>query len=983
MQMPWEVVLPYLAHHPRWFENVTRRQPGSAHLREYRAAMPGDWRLRRHGYWLIADPPGMPEIGQGWKLHVSATSRTSAETLRRCLPVLREAGVRFKFLMDPAAVNEANGKTYARASSGKFIAVYPEDLPRFHAVAKALTEATDGLDGPYVLSDRRYPGSRVVHYRYGGFTSRFELLPTGLRDLLIEAPDGSLVADERTPYWSAPHWAGDPFAHAVRSPAVPPATSTVADPAADPATEPEQAAPAGEPDPAPLLDGRFRADKALLFSNRGGIYRGTDIRTGAEVVLREARPGVEVGPQRIDAVPLLRHEYNLLTELAGTGFFVRPVAYFTQWEHAFLVEEFVDGDHIGRLSTSQNPLYGLDMTPERLAAYYQRLQGLWLQIADAIAACHERGIVLGDLSATNIMVTEDDRIRIIDLESAFHEGVDRGAGLSTPGLVTLRARAAGCGDRRTDYYALGGLLLSCVLACQQSDVVDHAIPLRLLAEVAADLALPAELVELITDLYDEEAALPDPAELRARIAALPFGRAWRQPPPLARPAPSDPERGADLRRRVRDVLDGVADFLVGAADPTREDRLFPADLLVFETNPLSLAYGAYGCLYALHLVRGRVPDELLGWALRRDTGHETLPPGLYYGSAGAAWALSALGHREQAVALLRDAAGHPLLEAEPGVTGGMAGHGMACLRLWRDSGLPEFLDRARAIGARLAETAERDGVHAHWRAADGRIPVGYGDGASGVAMFLLALHAATGAPEPLELGRAALEFDLSCAEYSPHGLLCFPASAGKEGPASVLRHYWDEGTAGVLTTLLRYAAVTGDEQLRKQVDRLLPDVRRKYTAFPQLFHGISGIANALLDAYEFLGDPELLGDAERAAEAVLCSAVRRPEGVVFPGEQTLRESADLATGSAGIALFLLRLERTAPGARTNANFLLDDLLRDLPDRLLGGRAGRSSDRGSSGGTGGGPADADAGATTGAAAGAVLAAGPADRPGGGT
>ncbi|WP_327399503.1 hypothetical protein OG194_04440 [Streptomyces sp. NBC_01288] len=156
------------------------------------------------------------------------------------------------------------------------------------------------------------------------------------------------------------------------------------------------------------------------------------------------------------------------------------------------------------------------------------------------------------------------------------------------------------------------------------------------------------------------------------------------------------------------------------------------------------------------------------------------------------------------------------------------------------------------------------------------------------------------------------------------------AAAAREGEyrcsRRATRHYWDEGTAGILTTLLRYHHVTGDETLGKHIEELLPAVRRKYTTFPQLFHGISGLGNALLDAYEFLGDPELLGDAERAAEAVLCSAVQRPEGVVFPGEQTVRESCDLATGSAGVALFLDRFRRTGPGARTNTHFLLDDLL---------------------------------------------------------
>ena len=80
----------------------------------------GDWKLTRRGYWMIAERPGTPIVGQGWKLHVSATSKTGADTLRAALPVLLEAGVRFKFLMDPKALREANGKSYSRGSSGKF-----------------------------------------------------------------------------------------------------------------------------------------------------------------------------------------------------------------------------------------------------------------------------------------------------------------------------------------------------------------------------------------------------------------------------------------------------------------------------------------------------------------------------------------------------------------------------------------------------------------------------------------------------------------------------------------------------------------------------------------------------------------------------------------------------------------------------------------------------------------------------------------------
>src|SRR4051794_18638052 len=116
MQVEWETVLSYLTHHPRWFEGFTQRAPGGDLLAEYRAAMPVTWRLWRRGYWMIAEPPDVPLMAQGWKLHVSANSWTSAAILREALPILRDAGVRFKFLMDPAAVGEANGKSYPRGS---------------------------------------------------------------------------------------------------------------------------------------------------------------------------------------------------------------------------------------------------------------------------------------------------------------------------------------------------------------------------------------------------------------------------------------------------------------------------------------------------------------------------------------------------------------------------------------------------------------------------------------------------------------------------------------------------------------------------------------------------------------------------------------------------------------------------------------------------------------------------------------------------
>ena len=368
------------------------------------------------------------------------------------------------------------------------------------------------------------------------------------------------------------------------------------------------------------------------------------------------------------------------------------------------------------------------------------------------------------------------------------------------------------------------------------------------------------------------------------------------------------------------------------ADPQRDDRLFPADVTVFETNPLSIAYGATGILRALQRLTGDVPRELLGWALREDVDSDHYAPGLYTGQSGIAWAFADLGQLDVARALLDRAGAHPLLTRKPDVMRGAAGYGLARLRLWQLDGDRWHLDEARAIGAHLAATAVRDERGACWPTVghDGqeRTPVGYAYGASGIALFLLYLHHATGEESFYELGRAALDFDLRQGVRVNDRTRAYPSHASDDPAGSaVLRNYWEEGTAGVTTTALRFLASREDPGLRAAVVENLADSARKYANMPQLFHGLAGLGNVLLDAYEFSGEARYLDEAWRAGEGVLLFAVERPDGgVAFPGEQALRASADFATGSAGVGLFLQRLVEAAPGGRTNFNFVLDDLL---------------------------------------------------------
>jgi hypothetical protein len=289
--------------------------------------------------------------------------------------------------------------------------------------------------------------------------------------------------------------------------------------------------------------------------------------------------------------------------------------------------------------------------------------------------------------------------------------------------------------------------------------------------------------------------------------------------------------------------------------------------------------------------------------------------------------------------------GHRLTHADPGILNGSAGIGLACLRLAGSAaaaGDVEFQAQALAwaqeCGQQLADSAVRDERGAHWPRTFGPAPssgeprpqpIGYSNGASGIALFLLYLAAATGDQHWRELGRSALDYDLSWAHRFEAGFIEFPSIT--HDPAEepkVVRSYWDEGTAGVATTLLRYRAVADDPELAEAWRLMRPDLCRKYVVLPQLFHGLAGIGMALQDAAELVGDTDAGLEARRLAAGLALYAVPREHGVAWPSEQCFRESSDLASGAAGVAMFLHRLSRPAEpiGRSSNVNFVLDDLL---------------------------------------------------------
>lgn len=875
----------YLAADRRFFETYDRRPVADEEfVGLVRRAAGRGWELARRGIWVHCMPEGARLPLQGWKIHLSSTPQDAEALLNVAAGFLISEGVPFKFLADAATLRMTGAKSWARGASGKFITVYPADAARFRALLEGLAPLTASFRGPYILSDRRYPGSRVLHYRYGGIRLKTRLEADGRRTPVLVTPGGDAVADERKPFFKLPDWERDPFA------------------ASD-----EGGAPG-------LLGGRFAVEKALHFSNTGGVYVARDSATGARVVLKEARPDVHGFTPDADAFELLRREHEVLRRVEPTGAAPKPIGLFKEWEHLFLAEEYL-ADFVPLLRFSSRASLFLETAPtrEKVAAHLRRELAVVRNLAAAVEALHDVGVVLGDISFNNVLVhPETLAVKVLDLESAQMEGLAPLPRIMTPGFADPAKKAAAAAAVADDYYAVGAILLFLLTRVNGLLGLKPGAWREVLAGMTADFGLPAAYTRALEDLLGAEAG--SRSRPSALLASLPADAESVARPGLLEAGRADPARAEAAARAVAQVCR----FIKATADPGREDRLFPADPLVFETNPAGLAHGAAGVLVALRRIEGTVDEELVDWLQRRGTAAESCPPGLYSGSAGVAWALSELGRHEEAEALLKAGEEHPLLGGSAGLYDGLAGWGLANIRFWLKTGERRWLRNASDAGRRLLGSAAESPAGLSWRETDGSVQYGLGHGASGVGLFLLSLDRALGGGPFAEGAERALAFDLANATASESGSLSWRrASVGRNTLYPYLRH----GSAGVGAVCLRFWKATGDDRYRRAVDGAALDCDRKYAAFPGRNEGLAGLGEFLLDAFLFTGEGRFLEGARRAAAGLELFQVRQEEGLAYPGNGLGRLSCDLATGSAGVALFQDRLLRPRP-----ADFFVDEVL---------------------------------------------------------
>jgi serine/threonine protein kinase len=836
----------YCLADPVFYDSLTRAPGSDAGFAAAERPLPGGWRRSEQDDWLMCQPEGSQLPLQGWKVHASACLENAEEILGAVWDFCVPRRIPFKFVRSDELLLARNAKYAERGGSGKFVTIYPADDAQLELILTELGAVLEGQVGPYILSDLRWR-SGPLYFRYGGFTNRYCLAENGELVPAIEDGDGQLVPDSREATFEVPSWVTLPDF-----------------------LEPQLAARSSDT----VEELPYGIEGALHFSNGGGVYVGVDRQSRDKVVLKEARPHAGLSFDREDAVARLRRERDMLVHLDGLD--VVPVVrdYLTLGGHHFLVQDFVDGPALNTMFRDRYPLIDRGTDEATVAEYTSWAIEICQRVEDTVSAVHDRGVVIGDVHPLNVLVRPDGQVVLIDLEVASLVSEKRRSPMAAPGFVAPQELEG----FEVDRYALACLRLFMFLPLTALFDLDPGKAEQLAHEIAELFPVPRGFLSEAVGVIGGAEALSTGGPI------APNGR---------------PTLGFDPAGWQR-ARDSMVKAILSSATPDRHDRLYPGDVGQFTIGGgLGLAYGAAGVLFALHSLRAdRQPDHE-EWLVRRATDpHPGTPLGFYDGLHGVAHVLDRLDRRSDALEVLDicvDRLDGDLKQLGLDLRGGLAGIGLNLAHFAAATGDSSLADAARRVTDVVADRlGTEDSVE---EVSGGDHPyAGLLRGSSGPALLFIRLYEQTGDSGLLDLAATALRQDLRRCVTTEDGSL-----GVNEGWRTM--PYLADGSVGIGMVLDDYLLHRQDEEFSQAAPAIRRAAQAQFYVQSGLFYGRAGMILHLGRQHP-PGTAGVDPDVVAHVRSLAWHALTYQGHLAFPGDQLLRLSMDLATGTAGVLLAL-------------------------------------------------------------------------------
>ncbi|MFC7625261.1 lanthionine synthetase LanC family protein [Microlunatus sp. GCM10028923] len=762
------------------------------------AALPGA-DIVRHGIWALVRFKGEPEA-EGWKIHVSCTPENFDQTIDVVSKCASEYRVDFKTFIDSSLLELALSRAWPATQIGKIFTMYPGSSDSLRdQVTSRLASELQGKPGPGILAEVRPDPAAQVYIRYGAYQTT-SLTDSGYKQGLI-TQNGEVRTDSRK----------------------------LSD-----KTEPASSISVGE----------FYLNEVIHFGSTGGVLGATRKDSTENLVFKYHRTHTGYSPDGRDAAQRLEDEFKLLSSLGTDPRWPMAVDCGSFSESKYIVLTRMSGHALFEFVARNSPIIQNSLTPDSIAKYKRLIDRFEQNLRTLLADLRKLGCTYVDFSPTNIFVTDDGDVSLVDFEGAVPDADDR---ITRPIAFTEGFSIGGTdavGMPVEDLHSFG---IGSALAYA-------AYPRNPLRAVAPDAF--ARSVEFGCKLLGWDAG-----RILEMIGLSPTDHEIRL----------DPTTLEDSARFVEESSPGQL-------------RLEPSG---YETNAAGFLYGASGALSVWSRVGRKVPAEWWDTIDRQDLSK--LSYGFGSGVAGICLALE-IGAAEDEIKKrfdnhLRNFSVEYMNAVD--ATDGLASVGLSMLELQALG--HDYNRHLQQIANALVNSASDDGRGYLWDACEGNLGLGYGS--AGIALFLLRFGDRTGSPEFMQFARRALEHDISYSREAM-GVVGYPGHVN----AVTMSPYLAGGSAGMAIVMNEFQVRAPElsESLVSRTDDIVASLHGGMSVSPGYWRGSAGI----IDAMRIVRGESAVANNTISSMAAALSV--QPEGLAVPGFNLMRFSHDFATGSAGV-----------------------------------------------------------------------------------
>src|SRR5436309_11605289 len=206
-----------------------------------------------------------------------------------------------------------------------------------------------------------------------------------------------------------------------------------------------------------LSSGRYKIERSIAAGGMGAVYRAIDVRFDDEpCAVKEMLDDFQKDVDRNQAVEWFKREAKLLLKL-NHPYIPRVRDSFVENDRHYLVMDFIDGRTLTELLAKEGNVPGLEgahgVSEARARSWAQQL---W----NVLAYLHRQNppIIFRDLKPSNIMVTDQDEIRLIDFGIARTFQSQRQSTIIMTIGYAPPEQLHGMPEPRSDLYALGATL---------------------------------------------------------------------------------------------------------------------------------------------------------------------------------------------------------------------------------------------------------------------------------------------------------------------------------------------------------------------------------------------------------------------------------------------------------------------------------------------------------------------------------------------